>query len=90
MTGAIFVTGWWFDTMVTISINGETIGVQPRARLNLGSQESQIREWVPLTKIPIPIGIALHSAWTRCNVQLKEIDELEALIDNAPTDLEDQ
>ena len=76
--------------MVKVNIDGETFEVHPRVRLDWGPHESEIREWMPLAKLLVLEKIALNGAWARRNVQLEEIDELEALMDTDPADLENQ
>ena len=76
--------------MVKVNINGDTFEVHPRVRLDWGPHESEIREWMPLAKILVLEKIALNGAWAHRNVQLEEIDELEALMDTDRADLENQ
>ncbi len=48
--------------MVKVNIDGETLEVHPRVRLDWGPHESEIREWMPLAKILVLEKIALNGA----------------------------
>ena len=76
--------------MVTVSTGEETFEVHPRVQLDWGPHESDIRESIPLARILMLEKIALNAAWVRRNVQLEEIDGLEALMDIDSADLENQ
>ena len=76
--------------MAKITVNGEALEIHPRVGLTWGHYESEIRERLPAVEILKSELIALNAAWARRKVQLEEIDELEALMDTDPADLENQ
>ena len=76
--------------MAKVSIGGETFEIYPRVGLTWGRYESDIRERLPAVEILKSELIALNAAWAHRKVRLEEIDELEALMDIDPADLENQ
>ncbi len=66
--------------MVQIAIDGETLEVHPRVRIDWGPFEAEIAEAVPVAEILKFERIALNAAWLRRSVQLEDIDDLEALL----------
>jgi len=76
--------------MAKITVNGEALEIHPRVGLTWGRYESEIRERLPAVEILKSELIALNAAWAHRKVRLEEIDELEALMDIDPADLENQ
>ena len=66
--------------MVQIDIDGQTLEVHPRVRIDWGPFEAEIAEALPAVEILKFERIALNAAWLRRSVQLEDIDDLEALL----------